>query len=496
MDRKEMLDKAEQIITSGGDLEEANKLIEQANAMKALEDSKAKDVEPEPDAATKEAKSDVNPARPPLPDTKSDTDKDLEDPKPAVKTFEPISQGSPSRFVKDFYVEKFGEATKAADQFVKEVYGDYIGTGGMKDYYHLAAEKSYQFGHFLRNGTNRGDEKRYPLHGLLTMAPSQVDEVVLSGIMVGDIKETMIEADDTLGGFIVPEDFRMQVIKRMPAYSVIRPRATVITTSRERLNYPTATGGDSRYTSNVRVNWIDETVDDKTKQETHATWGNTAINVYTMLATTKMSRDLAEDAYFDIGRYLTEAFAEASALDEDEKFLVGSGTGRPEGILQNNTTGGPIRSEVLEIKSGHATSVSADQIIKMPLRLDAQYRRTKRSIWIMNKATRALISTLKNTEGTYYFANMANPLKDGDSDTLRGWQIEESEDFGTGDNYPLLHGDPKGYTIADRVGMSVERYLDGSNVEDNQMTYVMRRRLGGAMTKPWCWVAMQVGTVT
>lgn len=44
---------------------------------------------------------------------------------------------------------------------------------------------------------------------------------------------------------------------------------------------------------------------------------------------------------------------------------------------------------------------------------------------------------------------------------------------------------------ADRVGMSVDRYRDGSNAEKDQLTYVMRRRLGGALMKPWCWVAMK-----
>lgn len=489
MNWRELLNKAEEILENNGDIEEARKLTSQANAMKEIELSRKTDNDnASGDDKKDDGQDDDKKAnKPPMPDAKPDEDKDNDS--------DAKSDEDSKSWHERIYIQRFGEPSKAADQFVKEVYSDHIGQGGIKDYYHLAAAKSAEFGKWLRQHNFEPSEQ---MKNLLTMTPGQVDDIILSGMYVKDIKDTMIETNDVLGGFIVPEDFRMQVIKRMPAYAVIRPRATVITTSRERINYPTATGGDSRHTSNVRVQWMESEEPENTDDyETNATWGMTGINIYTMIATTKMSRALAEDAYFDIGAYLSEQFAEAAALDEDEKFLVSHGTGYPEGILKNNGTGGPARSEMLTIRSGHDTGLEADNVIQMPLKLDAQYRRSKRSIWVMTKATRAEISVLKDGQDRYYFQNLANPLADGDSDYLRNWAIEESEvlpEFGTENNWPLLHGDPKGYTIADRVGMSVDRYRDGSNAEKDQLTYVMRRRLGGALTKPWCWVAMQVGT--
>ena len=78
---------------------------------------------------------------------------------------------------------------------------------------------------------------------------------------------------------------------------------------------------------------------------------------------------------------------------------------------------------------------------------------------------------------------------------MLGYPVLEQEtmpDPDTGSNYPIIFGDPAGYTIVDRVGMSVERYLDSSTARENKVLYVMRRRLGGQVTRDWAFGVQKV----
>ena len=66
-------------------------------------------------------------------------------------------------------------------------------------------------------------------------------------------------------------------------------------------------------------------------------------------------------------------------------------------------------------------------------------------------------------------------------------------DIGAG-AYPILFGSLDAYTIVDRLGMTVERYLDSQTARQNLVYFVMRRRLGGEMVETWKTVAHKVST--
>jgi HK97 family phage major capsid protein len=54
--------------------------------------------------------------------------------------------------------------------------------------------------------------------------------------------------------------------------------------------------------------------------------------------------------------------------------------------------------------------------------------------------------------------------------------------------YPVIFGDLKGYRIVDRVGMSIERYLDSTTAATDTVKYFMRWRGGGKPTDGWRFV--------
>jgi HK97 family phage major capsid protein len=57
--------------------------------------------------------------------------------------------------------------------------------------------------------------------------------------------------------------------------------------------------------------------------------------------------------------------------------------------------------------------------------------------------------------------------------------------------YPLLYSDMSGYTIVERLGMSIQRFQD-SYTGPNKVEFHVRRRLGGRVEKPWLFAVQKV----
>ena len=440
-----------------GDMDKANGFRAQAEALKALDaiEAPAPVATPVPTApvrlpfATKEAA-------------------------PATK-----STGE-SAAIKTWYNKKYGDLDVAMEAVASELHGG-------EDYKHMTWAKNADYKRFLRTGV--GDPE---LMHIVLLTPAQIFEGISSGYSVKEMKATMVEASDVLGGYVVPEDFRNTVIQRLPGLTAVRPLANVITTSSDRVLWPKSTGGNNQFPSAARVTWTEETPA-AGASATNATWGQVPIPIHTAMSTTTLSRNSLEDAAFDVALYLSNQFSIAAAIDEDIQFLTGNGAGRPQGIL--GLGGVPIDSDIVTVKSGNAATLSNDGMIAVPYGLAGQYRQAG-AVWVMNKATIQAIRQLKDTNSRYLWADNNNQLAPGQPERLLGYALKETEAMPAigANTYPVLFGDMKGYTIADRIGMSIERYIDSTTAQNNAVMYIMRRRLGGQVTEGWRFVAHQCHT--
>lgn len=390
--------------------------------------------------------------------------------------------------VKAAYIRKFGDPDAAVKALLTDLHG-----ANYEDAYWT---QKAAFRRYLRGGESalNADHVRALKHVVYT--PQAILAAFDQGIDdVKVFKSTMVEAVDTLGGYIVPVDFQASVIERLRGMTVMRGRSNAINTSRDSVEIPKATGGDDQYTSAVRVTWVDETPTAGTA-ETNLTFGMEKIPVNTAMAETPLSRNLVEDAAFNIENYLSQKFAEAAAIDEDNQFLTGDGVGKPQGILP----GGVNSLSLTEVVSGGATTLtfgaSDKGLIPLTYGIAAQYRQN--AVWIGERNTYRAISQLTDGQGQYLwremFGNNASTGGAGTTRTLLGYPMLEQEGMPSiaASAYPLIFGDPRGYTIVDRVGMSVERYLDSPTARANLIYYVMRRRLGGQVTETWRFAVQKV----
>src|SRR5690606_42108616 len=107
--------------------------------------------------------------------------------------------------------------------------------------------------------------------------------------------------------------------------------------------------------------------------------------------------------------------------------------------------------------------------------------------WFANSDPYGDIELLIDGNGNYLCPDLT------DTDMLLGRRAYEAEGLPdvASNAYPLVFGDPSGYTILERSGMTIARFQD-SNTGINKVEFHFRRRVGGRVTKPWMFRVMKI----
>jgi len=301
-------------------------------------------------------------------------------------------------------------------------------------------------------------------------------------------RKALSEGTDSAGGFLVPEDYQAELIKKIATMAVMRSICRVMNTGRDivkipRIKYTT----DDLYTSGVRLTWTGEIpASATTHRVTDPVFGMLSIPVHTAMASLPVYNDLLEDNAVNLQGYIAGLMGEAFAVGEDNCFINGTGVAQPLGILTNVDVSG---EGVTSIASGSTSSpyFTYAGLTNLYTGLPAQYEPNAR--FLASKATYGYIRQVVT-------ATVGEPLwqvfaQDG------GLGATPSQLFGfprmvsdlmpsavTASNYALLFGDFSGYLIVDRVGLSVQR-LSEIYAETNTVLFLARRRVGGQVIAPW-----------
>ena len=383
--------------------------------------------------------------------------------------------------VKAVHVLRYGEQDSAVKAVLSDLYGP--------DYNAKRWEQRQAFRRYLRGGENALKSADRVLLSEVMLTPEYAIQAIKSGRDIQTIKTVMIEAQDDLGGYTVPVDLQSDIIKRLMGLVVMRGKARTRTTSRDQVLVTTMTGGDSTRTNAMRGTWVDETPTAGTAA-TNLTFGNEKIPVNTYMGEVFLSKNVLEDSAYNLEQALAEGFSETAAIDEDSAFLTGVGTNRPLGLLPGSAN----TLSLDEANSGNASALTWDGLIELIYTPDSQYR--NRCIFIAEKATYKAIAKMKDGNGQYLWRDRFgnNVSEGGELTRLMGYDTFEQEALPTiaASAYPILFGDPTGYTVVDRVGMTISRYDDSATSRINQVCFVMRRRLGGKPTETWKWAVQKV----
>lgn len=195
------------------------------------------------------------------------------------------------------------------------------------------------------------------------------------------------------GGFVVPEEFRTQLLRLQMENAVVRPRATVIPMNAPRLHIP-AIDETSRVSSVFGGVVVYRTEEGAELTESQAAFNSIKLDVTKQTALAHVPNELIRD-WGAFGAFIDATIPPAMAFYEDIDFLSGTGVGAPLGALAAANTA----LLVINGRGGQlASTVVWENIIDMYARMLPQS--VNSAVWVASPDTFAQLATMALSVGT------------------------------------------------------------------------------------------------
>lgn len=131
------------------------------------------------------------------------------------------------------------------------------------------------------------------------------------------VKANLSEGTTTAGGYLVPDEFKAEILRLAPTYGVIRRESRAIPMMTDVLNIPSAG------TTDQSAIWTNEAAQ---ILQTNPTFDQITLTINKLAAIPKVTNELLADAQVPIIQYLAELIAEQFAKAEDEQGFNGTGS--------------------------------------------------------------------------------------------------------------------------------------------------------------------------
>ncbi len=292
--------------------------------------------------------------------------------------------------------------------------------------------------------TRKGAFEKYLRNG---MGSLNANERSIMGELRGT--STQIAGTDSLGGFLVPQDFSNELdMATLFTGEVERLAKKLNTAGGALLDYPTI--NDTATDAGLTAEAAAVTVQDMT-------FANAQLSAYNYASQVRVSMQLLQDNAFDLNAFLAEAMGERIARATNAAFTTGTGSSQPQGIVAGSTLGNTAAS---------ATAIAADDILDLIHSIDPSYR-NKASFGLMAHdnviaAIRALGLGSAND-----FPIFIPSMEAGQPDKLFGYNIYYNNDMEsaiTTGKKTLLAADFSKFVVRSAGGVQMvrlnERYMD------------------------------------
>ena len=216
----------------------------------------------------------------------------------------------------------------------------------------------------------------------------------------------------TGGGFLVPTQFRSDILKVEPQDALVRPRANVIPAGSPpdaALTIPALdqTGANpGNIFGGVQVQWIEEGGD---KPETDTDFGSVTLSPHEVAGTTVVTDKMLRN-WQAASSFLENLLRGAVTQAEDYAFIRGDGIGKPLGALNASATKYVARST--------ANTINYLDLANMVARL--LMRGATQPVWSMPQQLLPTLVTLQDPSGRYIWKPDA---RDGFAGTLLGYPV-------------------------------------------------------------------------
>lgn len=288
------------------------------------------------------------------------------------------------------------------------------------------------------------------------------------------VKAALAEDSGQTGGYLVPTQFRADLLKVAAEAGIVRPRAYKQPMAGRELEIPALaqtaapTAGTTNFFGGVQTYWTGEA---GTITETEPTFDMVRLVAHKIAGLTIASNELMADSAIGLEALLKRLFGESIAWNEDYNFLRGNGVAKPLGI-QN----APALINVSRAGSGNDFD-PADVGAMLKRMLPSSM---KNAVWIMHPFVipSLILMTASSSAAVTWIGDMRN----GMPATLLGLPIVFSEKMVvSGTAFDVLLADLSYYVIGDRDELAIafsEHYKFGTD----QNTWRFTHRVDG---QPW-----------
>jgi HK97 family phage major capsid protein len=276
------------------------------------------------------------------------------------------------------------------------------------------------------------------------------------------------------GGFLVPEEFRSELLRVALETSIVRPRARTIPMSTARVAIPSidSTSNATTVYGGIVGAWTEEAA---TMSATEATFGRTVLDAKKLTAYAEVPNELLADSAISFQALVDDIYPEALGFFEDVAFCTGSGAGEPQGF-----TNAAAEVAVAKETGQTADTIVWENIVKCYARMLPGS--LGRAVWVANIDTFPELATMALSVGTGGSAIWLNNGAEGPPMTILGRPVIFTEKVATlGDVNDINLVDFGYYLIGDRQAMSVAS-SEHANFSSDVTAYRIIERVDG---RPW-----------
>lgn len=272
------------------------------------------------------------------------------------------------------------------------------------------------------------------------------------------------------GGFLVPEEFRAELLQVALEQSIVRSRARVIPMNALKLRIPTidASTNVGSVNGGMVAYWTEESA---ALVESQARFGSVLLEAQKLTGLSVVPNELVADAP-GFGAFIEGSWPEAIRFFEDLAFLQGSGVGEPLALLGNAAT--VVQAAV----SGQgANTIKAANIFAMYSRMLPSS--AGRAVWLVAQDAMPQLMALAGADSSPLFINN---IAVGGPVTILGRPVIFTEKLDAlGSQGDIAFVDLGFYLIGDRMTMQMARSEHAKFLFD-QTAFRIIERVDG---RPW-----------
>jgi HK97 family phage major capsid protein len=281
----------------------------------------------------------------------------------------------------------------------------------------------------------------------------------------------------TAGGFLVPTSMYDQILRALRFQGSVKSLARVIdTSSGENLLYPVNS-------AHGVATWTAESAGYTLSDETFA---QITLSAFKAARIIKVTEELMTDSAFPLDGFLAEEFGESIGVLEETAYIVGTGTGQPEGMIVAG--GATSRVTTVTAAVGNTTSFNYTALVTAIFSLPYQYR-ANAAFLVNDTSARNLYLMLDSQNRPLWNVNIAG----NGPDTFLGYPIYTHPDIPAPaiSTISLLFGDfNRGYAIRQVDGFSMQR-LGELYAENGQVGFRGWHRVDGRVTLAAAVIALK-----